>query len=137
MFIQLVKNTTDSEDKLPVKYFWRNFNIKKASDNTGDAQAEMLQFCMNGVWENIWHDIATDFHSFNPEEETGNLRHDFVRMASTVGSEDIDEANVAESFQLHMKEFSNENLLQLEKDYMIKMMNPLMWSLLNTIQQTN
>jgi hypothetical protein len=32
-----------------VKAFWRNFNTTKAIDNIGDAWAEVLQSCMNGV----------------------------------------------------------------------------------------
>jgi hypothetical protein len=49
-FAQLVKHT-DGEDQLPVKDLWRNFNIKKAIDNIGDAWAQVTQSCMNGFGE--------------------------------------------------------------------------------------
>lgn len=55
--VQLVKDTTDGKDQLSVKDFWKKFNIKKVTDNTGDAWAawaEVSEFCLNGVWRNIF-----------------------------------------------------------------------------------
>jgi hypothetical protein len=60
-FTQLVK---DTDGEVSVKDFWRNFNIKKATDSIGDAWTEVTQSCMNGVWRKIWPDIVTDFHGF-------------------------------------------------------------------------
>jgi hypothetical protein len=36
----MVKDTA-GEDKISVKDFWKNFNIKKATDNIGDAWTEV------------------------------------------------------------------------------------------------
>jgi hypothetical protein len=49
-FIQMVKDTA-GEDNISVKDFWKNFNIKKAIDNIGDAWTEVSQSCMKGVWK--------------------------------------------------------------------------------------
>jgi nucleotidyltransferase/DNA polymerase involved in DNA repair len=46
-FDQLVQNTTKGEDPLPVKDFWRNYKIKRTTNKNEDAQAEVLQSCMN------------------------------------------------------------------------------------------
>jgi hypothetical protein len=113
-FAQLVKDT-DCADQLSVKKFWRNFNIKKAIDNTGDAWAEVTQSCMNGVWRKIWPDVVTDFHGFEPEEEISNSRRAVVDMVRSLGFE-VDEANVNELLQFRTEELSNENLLELEKE---------------------
>jgi hypothetical protein len=113
-FAQLVKDT-DDEDQLPVKDFWRNFNIKKATDNTGDAWAEVMQSCMNGVWRKIWPDVVTDFHGFEPEEKISKSRHAIIDMARFVGFEDVDEANVKELLQSHTEKLSIKDLLELKK----------------------
>jgi hypothetical protein len=68
-----VKDTTDSKGQLSVKYFCRDFNTRKVTDNTGDAWAEMSQSCMNGVWRNIWPDVL-NFHGFDPGEVIGSSR---------------------------------------------------------------
>jgi hypothetical protein len=55
--VQLVKDTTDGKDQLSMKDIWKNFNIKKVTDNTGDAWAawaEVSESCLNGVWRNIF-----------------------------------------------------------------------------------
>jgi hypothetical protein len=40
------KDTTNGKGELSVKDIWRNFGIKMAIDNIGDAWAEVLQSCM-------------------------------------------------------------------------------------------
>jgi hypothetical protein len=77
-FIQMVKATA-GEDKISVKDFWKNFNIKKAIDNIGDAWTEVSQSCMKGVRKNIWP-YVTDTHDFDPEIELSNSRRDIVAV---------------------------------------------------------
>jgi hypothetical protein len=67
-FIRQVTDTTKDKEKLFVKDFWRNFNIKKVIDSTGDAWAQVLQSCLNGVWINIWPDPVSHFFGFDPED---------------------------------------------------------------------
>jgi hypothetical protein len=45
---------------------------------------------MNGVWRNIWPDVVTDFHGFDPEEEIGNLRYTIIEIARTIEFEAVD-----------------------------------------------
>jgi hypothetical protein len=71
---------------------------------------------MNGVWRNIWPDVATDFHDFEPEEEISNSRRAIIDMARSLGFEEVDEANVKELLQSHTKELSSEDILELEKE---------------------
>jgi hypothetical protein len=57
-------------------------------------------------------------------------------MVSTVTFEDADEANVQELSQSHIEELSAMKIFWTwRKNHMMKM-NPLMWSLLNTFQQS-
>jgi hypothetical protein len=93
-FIQMVKNRA-GEDKISVKDFWKNFNIKKAIDNIGDSWTEVSQSCMKGVWKEIWP-YVTDSHDSDPEIELSNSRRDIIDSARAAGFEDVDEANVDE-----------------------------------------
>jgi hypothetical protein len=63
-----------------------------------------------------WPDVVTDFHGFEPEEETSNSRRSIIDMARSLEFEEVDEANVKELLQSHMEELSNEDLLELEKE---------------------
>jgi NH3-dependent NAD+ synthetase len=76
----------------------------------------VTQSCIDGAWRNIWPDVVTDFHGFEPEEEISNSRRAIVDMARSLGFEEVDEANVKEFLQSHMEELSNEDLLKLEKE---------------------
>jgi hypothetical protein len=114
-FTQLVKDT-DGEDRLSVKDFWRNFNIKKAINNIGDAWADVTQSCMNGVLRKIWPHVVTDFHGFEPEDEISNSRRAIIDMARSLGFEEAEEANVKELLQSHTEELSTEDLLELKKE---------------------
>jgi hypothetical protein len=49
MFIQLVKDATYGEDKLSLKYYWRNSNNEKVMDIIGSVWADVMQSCVNGV----------------------------------------------------------------------------------------
>jgi hypothetical protein len=110
----MVKDTA-GEDKISVKDFWKNFNIKKATNNIGDAWKEVSQSRMKGVWKKNWPYI-TDSHDFDPEIEIPNSRRDIVDSARAVWFEDVDEANVDGLIRSHTEELTNEDLLELEKD---------------------
>jgi hypothetical protein len=77
--------------------FWRNFNIKKATDNIRIAWAEVTQSRVNGVRRKIWLDIVTDFHGFETEE-ISNASHAIIDMARCVAFEEMDEASVKNCF---------------------------------------
>jgi hypothetical protein len=101
-----------------VKDLWRNFNIKRVVHNIGDTWSEVLQSFMNGVSRNMWPDVVTDFNGFDPEEEIDSSRHAIVGISRT-DLQHVFEASLEELLQSHM-EFSNENLLELEKyNYMV------------------
>jgi hypothetical protein len=48
--------------------------------------------------------------------EIGNSSHAIIDLATTVGFEDVDQANMEELFQYHMEKLSNQNILGLERE---------------------
>jgi hypothetical protein len=71
---------------------------------------------MNGVQRNIWPDIVTDFHGFEPEEKIRNSRCAIIDMGRSVGFEVVDKTNVKGLLLSNTEELSSEDLLELEKE---------------------
>lgn len=101
-FIQLVKDT-DGEAV-----------VKEASDNIGNAWAEIKQSCMKGVSKKCQSEFS-DSHDFDLEQELSNSGCDIVDMARSVGFMDVDQANVDKLLQFHTTELTNEDLLKIMK----------------------
>ncbi|GFQ89439.1 tigger transposable element-derived protein 1-like [Trichonephila clavata] len=51
------KQTTDGEEKQPIREFWKNYNIMNAVESTNLSWNEVTEKCLKGVWKNIWLDL--------------------------------------------------------------------------------
>lgn len=109
-------NETDGDDKPTMQEFWKQFNIKKATDIISDSWQEITPICMNGVWRKIWPECI-DKHNDVSFDDTPHVVQDMIATAKYHNFEGMDKADVEELLSSHANELTNDELMQMELDY--------------------
>ena len=111
-FRQTVKARDESGTTL--QQFWKDYNIYKAIKNIDFAWCEVMAVTMNGVWKNLCLKFVHDFHGFGKvDEESKEVFSNLVTLSKKLEL-DLQEDDFTELLAVQHKEFTNEDLLELE-----------------------
>ncbi|GBP09269.1 Tigger transposable element-derived protein 1 [Eumeta japonica] len=111
-FRQLL-DSTDKNDQLSMKDFWKNYNIMKAIENIHLSWEEVKASSMKGSWRQLWPELV------NGEEDViiddvPNVSNELANLAREAGSNGMEEGDINELLLSHDKELDNENLLAID-----------------------
>ena len=92
--------------------FWKSFNIMNAIENIGESWNEVSSDCMRGVWNKI----LLKEHENSVANNLRSIIVETVQTAHEVGFDDLISEDVEEIINLHDAGFSNEDLIEIEKE---------------------
>lgn len=110
-FSRAIKATTG--DNAPtLTEFWKNYNIRNAIENIGDAWHEVTPSNMRAVWKHIIPHCANDFTGF--QMNFSEVTNDIVELGQQLGFKELDLDNVIECIQSNTNELDNETLINID-----------------------
>ncbi|GCC29640.1 hypothetical protein chiPu_0008083 [Chiloscyllium punctatum] len=110
-FSQTVKATQD--DAMTLKEFWRNYK------NIADSWEEVKKTNMKRVWNKLCPQFADGFKEFTTED-IAEARLTVVDIGNNQLQLDINEDDALDLFAFHVKELTNEDLMELEQQHLRK-----------------
>ena len=110
----------DADDKLTIKAFWRQFNIHMAIGMIRDSWNEITPQCMNGVWKKLWPEAVEVVSEDGVGNDIGGATREIADMAQHIGFTDVDEENVREVLNSHVEDLTNEDLMIIEEERIVK-----------------
>lgn len=112
--MRFIINAIDREgnSKVALRGIWKDYNIKLAIDNLGDALNQLTISMRNGVWKKLCPEAVNDFKDFEPT----TINTSIVNLAKEAGFVEVDEDNVEEILASHDQELTEEELMQLQEE---------------------
>lgn len=112
--MQFIVNAMDREgnSEALLRELWKDYNIKLAIANLGDALDRITVSMRNSVWSNLCLEAISDFQSFDPTM----INMAIVNLAKEAGFVDINEEDVEEVLASHNQELTDEELKELQEE---------------------
>ena len=102
----------EGNSKESLQEIWKNYNIKLAIANLGDAFDKLTVSMRNSIWRKLCPDAVNDFKVFEPS----TINTAIVALSKEAGFVEVDENDVEDLLTSHEKELTNEELVQLQEE---------------------
>ena len=103
-FINLVKSTDNSQ--MIVREFWKAFTTRDVLCDVEESWREITRSSMNGVWGKVSPQCVHGYKGFNVNNDLSKAQRNIVKMANTVGFDEVDEGDVEELLDSYREELS-------------------------------
>ncbi len=104
---------TMGENTISLTDFWKNYNVRNATDNIDLAWSEHTVSKMRAVWKNILPHCSNDFVGFEPQVE--KVVENIVQIGKELGFQNVDNENVHDWINFHSGELYNETLVETDQ----------------------
>ncbi|XP_062887428.1 general transcription factor II-I-like isoform X3 [Mobula hypostoma] len=95
-----------------LREIWKDYNIKLAIANLGDALDRLTVSMRNSVWRKLCPEAVNDFKGFEPV----TINTAIVTLAKEAGFVEVDEDDVEEVLASYDQELTDEELMQLQEE---------------------
>ena len=109
---RLLFHAIDGPSQESISSFWKNFNMKKAVENIGEAWEDVTNNSIKFAWRKVWPDVCHDFTGFEVQE---SITRDIVQLANQAGLTAVDINDVEELLASHGSSLTNEELQELDE----------------------
>ena len=99
---RLLFHAIDGPSQESISSFWKNFNIKKAVENIGEAWEDVTNISIKFAWRKVWPDVCHHFTGFEVQE---SITRDIVQLANQAGLTAVDINDVEELLASHGSSF--------------------------------
>ena len=107
-------NKTKDNDSIPLKIFWKNYNVKDAMEKIKEAWDLVTPIDMRAVWQNIIPHCANDFVGF--ETIIKSTISEINLLGTNLGFTELDSSSIEEVFLCQDKEFEDDDLINVEQE---------------------
>lgn len=115
-FSQLI-NAVDNQ-QIPIKEFWKTYDIMNAVTNIDQAWKAVSQHCLNAVWKTVWADAVENLEQ--SQLETDPVRDELVNMAQQLNFSEVDAEDVQALLDSYDDPLSNEELQELTEQNVVQ-----------------
>ncbi|KFD64279.1 hypothetical protein M514_23563 [Trichuris suis] len=102
----------EGNSRASLRQIWKNYDIRLAITNIGDAVNRLTVSMRNGVWKKLCPEAVGRSEGF----EASSLNPQIVELAREAGFMEVDEEDIEEVLASHEEDVTKEELLQLQDE---------------------
>ncbi|KFD61368.1 hypothetical protein M514_26423 [Trichuris suis] len=102
----------EGNSRASLRQIWKNYDIRLAIANIGDAVNRLTVSVRNGVWKKLCPEAVGRSEGFEPS----SLNPQIVELAREAGFMEVDEEDIEEVLASHEEDVTEEELLQLQDE---------------------
>ncbi|KAG7175319.1 Tigger transposable element-derived protein 1-like 138 [Homarus americanus] len=86
----------NKDNSMTAAMFWKSYTIKVAIANIALAWKSVPETALNGVWYNLWPEVAHDFKGFDEGKDVKDIQKLVKEVRGDSGFQEIQEEHVNE-----------------------------------------